>query len=91
MGVEDTVLLETHPHDILPGDLYLMCSDGLSDMLDDTRILQVLLGHDSLPACAQALIDAANDAGGKDNISVVLVRAAGSTPARTGSWWPFKR
>jgi len=91
VGVEDTVLLEIHPHDILPGDLYLLCSDGLSDMLDDTRILQVLLAHDSLPACTQALIAAANDAGGKDNISVVLVRTAGGATARAGSWWPFKR
>ena len=91
VGVEDTVLLETHPHDILPGDLYMMCSDGLSDMLDDTRILQVMLAHDSLPACTQALIDAANDAGGKDNISVVLVRTTGTAAARAGSWWPFKR
>ena len=91
VGVEDTVLLETHPHDILQDDLYLLCSDGLSDMLDDTRILQVLLAHDSLPACTQALIAAANDAGGKDNISVVLVRTMGPVAWRTGSWWPFKR
>ena len=42
MGVEDTVLLETHLHDVLPGDTYLLCSDGLSDMLDDESILQVL-------------------------------------------------
>ena len=91
VGVEDTVLLETHPHEILQDDLYLMCSDGLSDMLDDAHILRVLLAHDSLPACAQALLDAANDAGGKDNISVILVRIMGSAAARTGSWWPFKR
>lgn len=91
VGVEDTVLLEIHPHEILPGDLYLVCSDGLSDMLDDSRILHLLLAHDDLPACTQALIDAANDAGGRDNISVVLVRTAGSHAARTGAWWPFKR
>ena len=35
VGVEDTVLLETHLHDVMPGDVYLLCSDGLSDMLDD--------------------------------------------------------
>ena len=91
VGVEDTVMLEIHPHDILQDDLYLLCSDGLSDMLDDTRIHQLLLAHDSLPACAQALVDAANDAGGKDNISVILARTMGSSSARTGSWWPFKR
>jgi len=51
----------------------------------------VLLAHDSLPACTQALIVAANDAGGKDNISVVVVPTAGNATARAGSWWPFKR
>src|SRR5512137_415805 len=72
VGVEDTVLLETHQHDVLPGDVYVMCSDGLSDMLDDARIAQVLQAHDSLETSSHALIDAANDAGGKDNISVIL-------------------
>ena len=91
VGVEDTVLLETHQHDVLPGDLYLMCSDGLSDMLDDASIGQVLQAHDSLETSSHALIDAANDAGGKDNISVILVRASGGTGTPTRSWWPFRR
>jgi protein phosphatase len=91
VGVEDTVLLETHQHDVQAGDTFLLCSDGLSDMLDDAGIAQVLLSHDSLESCARGLIDAANDAGGKDNISVILGRASGgaSTPAK--SWWPFRR
>jgi protein phosphatase len=92
VGVEDTVLLETRQHDVLDGDLFLMCSDGLSDMLDDTGILQVLQQHDSLESGTRALIDAANDAGGKDNISVILGRATGSASAPAArSWWPFKR
>jgi protein phosphatase len=91
VGVEDTVLLETHQHEVLPGDLYLMCSDGLSDMLDDDAIAQVLQAQESLPSGTQALIDAANEAGGKDNISVVLARASGSAGAPTRSWWPFRR
>jgi len=90
VGVEDTVLLETHLHEVLPGDTYLLCSDGLSDMLDDESIAQLLIGGDTLPGAASALIDAANDAGGKDNISVVLARSRGhASPAR--SWWPFRR
>jgi protein phosphatase len=90
VGVEDTVLLETHLHDVLPGDTYLLCSDGLSDMLDDESIAQLLTGSETLPEAAAALIDAANDAGGKDNISVVLARVFGHAgPAR--SWWPFRR
>jgi protein phosphatase len=91
VGVEDTVLLETHQHDVLPGDIFLMCSDGLSDMVDDPGIAQLLQAHPALADCSRALIDAANDAGGKDNISVILVRAAGSAGAPARSWWPFKR
>ncbi len=91
VGVEDTVLLETHQHDALPGDLFLLCSDGLSDMLDDESIAQVLLAHDSLESCSRALVDAANDAGGKDNISVILGRSSGSAGATARSWWPFRR
>jgi serine/threonine protein phosphatase PrpC len=91
VGVEDTVLLETHQHDVLSSDLFMLCSDGLSDMLDDASIAQVLLAHDSLESCTRALIDAANDAGGKDNISVILARASGSTTAPARSWWPFRR
>jgi PPM family protein phosphatase len=89
VGVEDTVLLETHLHDVLVGDLYLLCSDGLSDMLSDEHIAQVLQSHDSLPDWGRALIDAANAAGGRDNIAVVLVRVRGPSSGR--SWWPFRR
>lgn len=90
VGVEDTVLLETHLHEVLPGDIYLLCSDGLSDMLDDESISQLLQGSSPLPALGAALVGAANEAGGKDNISVVLARARG--PAGAGrSWWPFRR
>lgn len=92
VGVEDTVLLEMHLHDVQPGDLYLMCSDGLSDMLDDTAIEQVMLSAQALEEIATALIEAANDAGGKDNIAVVLARASAGGAAATGrSWWPFRR
>ena len=91
VGVEDTVLLETHQHEVLPGDVYLLCSDGLSDMLDDTSIAQVLQANDVLESAVHALIDAANDAGGKDNISVVVARAVGETGAPARSWWPFRR
>ena len=60
-----------------PGDLYLLCSDGLSDMVPEADIQSILAGSEpagSLAALARALIDRANDAGGYDNISVVLIR-----------------
>jgi PPM family protein phosphatase len=91
VGVEDSVMLETHQHDVEPGDLFLLCSDGLSDMLDDPAIAQVLQAHDSLETSGRALIAAANDAGGKDNISVILARASGGASAPAWSWWPFRR
>lgn len=91
MGVQDTVLLETHLHELRPGDLILMCSDGLTDMLDDEQIAAGLLQHpDSLAEAGAALVAAANAAGGKDNIAVVLVRVRrGAAGGR--SWWPFRR
>ncbi|MBI5256946.1 MAG: Stp1/IreP family PP2C-type Ser/Thr phosphatase [Burkholderiales bacterium] len=91
VGVEDTVLLETHLHDVQPGDVYLMCSDGLSDMLDNATLAQLLQMHDALPVAGQALIDAANDAGGKDNIALVLVRVAGHPSTTSKPWWRFGR
>ncbi|HEY2978544.1 MAG TPA: Stp1/IreP family PP2C-type Ser/Thr phosphatase [Burkholderiaceae bacterium] len=90
VGVEDTVLLETHLHEVMAGDVYLMCSDGLSDMLDDQTISQVLQGCDSLETAGIALIDAANEAGGKDNIAIILARVLGGA-AHQRSWWPFRR
>ena len=91
VGVEDTVLLETRLHELRPGDVYLMCSDGLSDMLDDTAIAQLLHKHDELPAAGQALVQAANEAGGKDNIALVLVRTSSGAAAEPRPWWRFGR
>jgi len=91
VGVEDTVLLETHLHEVQPGDVYLMCSDGLSDMLDDAMIARLLQTNDDLPAAGQALIAAANEAGGKDNIALILVRVAGGPAGAARPWWKFGR
>ncbi len=91
VGVEDAVMLELHLHEVQPGDVYLLCSDGLSDMLDDATLCQLLLNQRSLPLAAQALIDAANDMGGRDNIAVVLVRAEGRAKPEGRAWWPFGR
>ena len=92
LGVEDVVLLESHQHDLLHGDVILMCSDGLSDMLTDPEIAGVLAAYPhSLPEMGEALVAAANEAGGRDNIAVVLVRAQGDADPAPRSWWPFKR
>jgi protein phosphatase len=91
VGVEDTVMLELHAHEVQPGDLFMLCSDGLSDMLDDDALAQLLINHPSLPEAAQALIAAANDMGGKDNIAIVLARAEGRVKPASRTWWPFGR
>jgi protein phosphatase len=91
VGVEPLVELELHEHELRAGDLILMCSDGLSDMLPDPQIAQVLRAHEGLEAAATALIAAANAAGGRDNIAVILVRAKGGAGQTGRAWWPFRR
>ncbi len=70
------IVAEQQTIDINKNDLFLLCSDGLCDMLSNPEIEQLILEHkrDSLNSIAQILIDAANNAGGKDNITVVLVK-----------------
>lgn len=68
----DVVTLPTNP-----GDLFLICSDGLTSMLTDGEIAEQLAATGDLEAATDALIDAANAAGGFDNISVILARVDG--------------
>ena len=75
LGVEDTVLLEVNEYRVEDGDLYLFCSDGLNDMLSDERIAALLVTAGTLEEKAIALVEAANGAGGRDNISVILASA----------------
>ena len=82
LGVEDAVLLEVNEHKVEPGDLYLMCSDGLSDMLDDAAIAKILAGEGALEQKVAQLIDAANANGGRDNISVLLAQANSGSKKR---------
>lgn len=65
--------IETGDSPFLPGDTLLLCSDGLSDMVSNKGIAQVLTSSKSLAEKAKTLVNAANDAGGKDNVTVVLV------------------
>jgi PPM family protein phosphatase len=87
LGIDPTVESEIHDYDAQPGDIYLLCSDGLCDMVSDEDIGMVLqtLGA-NLRLCAQQLVQMANDNGGRDNVSVILVRVLKGYPAPRGSF-----
>jgi serine/threonine protein phosphatase PrpC len=74
LGPESTVEVDVRSFRGRPEDRYLICSDGLTTMLSETELLEILLSHEPLHAAGEALIAAANAAGGKDNITVVLFR-----------------
>ena len=82
VGLEPTVELEETAVDVQPNDLFLLCSDGLSKMIQDRLIQERLQKHasDPLDALAERLVDEALQAGGEDNISVLLVRTAAALP-----------
>ena len=87
LGVDLTVEPEIRDFSVLPGDIYLLCSDGLNNMVGDVEIgatVRVLAGDPV--AAAERLVQMANNNGGRDNISVILVRVRGEFPARAG-WW----
>lgn len=76
LGVEPEVQLEVNEFEVLPQDLFLLCSDGLTDMVDDDGIADLVRRPAPLEETAAHLIDAANAHGGRDNISVLLVQAS---------------
>lgn len=87
LGVDAMVETEIHDYDVQLDDIFLLCSDGLSDMLDDTEIaLAVQTLGDNLALAAEHLVQMANDNGGRDNISVILVRVRGDYTVSRG-WW----
>lgn len=79
LGVEDAVMLELCEHQVEAGDIYLMCSDGLSDMVEDAGMARILQEGSSLAQMAQELVFRANENGGRDNITVLLTQVAGTS------------
>ncbi len=79
LGVEDEVQVALGEHAVQHGDVYLLCSDGLTDMLNDAEIAAAMAIGAPLPTIAAELVAKANAAGGRDNIAVLLVRASAST------------
>ena len=88
LGVGNKVSVDIQELGVLVGDIYLLCSDGLNDMLEDEEI-RVFLSENahSLETAAQKLIEAANEKGGEDNISVILVRALGTIKQPQSIWY----
>ncbi len=74
LGPEGAVDVDTRSFQARGGDVYLLCSDGLTTMVPEQDIAAVLNAHPRLPDAGEALIRAANDAGGRDNVTVLLVR-----------------
>jgi protein phosphatase len=84
LGPEGTVEVDTRSFRARAGDVYLLCSDGLTTMVGETELKEVLLAHPRLSDAGEALIAAANAAGGRDNITVLLLRLE-EVHAATGS------
>lgn len=87
LGVDPSVEPEIHDYDVAPGDIFLLCSDGLNDMVEDDEMSLTLQALGSnMALAADQLVQMANDNGGRDNVSVILVKVQGdySVPR---SWW----
>jgi serine/threonine protein phosphatase PrpC len=79
LGTDPDVDVDTFSVETRPGDVFMLCSDGLTSMVDDQSILDIVEQHrSSLELAARKLVDAANRGGGEDNITVVVFEIAGS-------------
>lgn len=93
LGMEPKVQVDVQVQEIQEGDTLLLCSDGLSDMVDEPVMLEaVVQAGDDLEAACSALVELANARGGRDNITAVLVQFSGvGRDARPGLWRRFLR
>jgi protein phosphatase len=77
LGQKGMVLPDIYRENLRPGDIVLLCSDGLWEMIqEEARLVELIRSAPNLDAACQALVEAANDAGGDDNISVILVKVS---------------
>lgn len=92
LGVDVTVQVDVQEIDVEPGDLYLLCSDGLPDMVEDEDIhLTISTFNANLPVAGQQLIQLSNDHGGKDNVSVILAQVVEPFPASRNVFRKLRR
>lgn len=74
LGMRETVQVDIRAHDIQSGDLYLLCSDGLSGMITDAKIAEIADKDEALDRMVAELVDAANRNGGTDNVTSLLIQ-----------------
>jgi protein phosphatase len=74
LGMQEQVAVDLQADDAQVGDYYVLCSDGLSGMVDDAEILEVVVSAPDLDAACRRLIAMANEHGGEDNITAVIVK-----------------
>lgn len=87
LGIEPTVAVDIVEDVVFPDDIFLLCSDGLNDMVDDEDIRLVLRSYeDDLDKAADELINLANEAGGRDNVSAILAKVTGVPEQPQKSW-----
>jgi protein phosphatase len=80
LGIEGEVVVDHFSWPVRDGDVFLLCSDGLTGMVPDARVAQLIAGAPDLSTAATRLVAAANEAGGRDNITVILFRVEEVTP-----------
>jgi protein phosphatase len=77
LGVAPTVAVDVGAHELVDQDRFMLCSDGLTDMIDAREIARLLGASGPVSELAQGLVDAALARGGRDNVSVIIARFAG--------------
>ena len=93
LGAEPEVVVDIDELEVRADDVYLLCSDGLTDMLAESEIRDVLLAHPEAPeVAAEDLLDTGNERGGFDNISLILISVRPAQPRPSGTWaWIAER
>ncbi len=76
LGMRDTVQVDIRTEEVMDADLFLLCSDGLSGMITDEHIRQILTASDDLEKSVAELVDSANRAGGTDNITTLVLQCS---------------
>lgn len=87
LGIDPSVQVDVDEHTLIAGDALLLCSDGLSRMVTDAEIASTLMTSQTAQEAVDRLVESANDAGGEDNITVVVLRVgSGSSGLFTRLW-----